>query len=78
MSRRRCSLPFLAALVLLGFPGLAGAIPTATIREVGTGNTIIDATVGSMIDVEIVLDTDGLTFEGYISDLSFTIGTVSS
>lgn len=67
----------LAVLLLLGLPGLASAA-TLTVREVGTGDTVIQAGIGSVIDLEIVLDTQGLSFEGYINDLSFTPGTVSS
>jgi hypothetical protein len=69
-------LPLLAAALMLGYPSPAAAVPTVTVREFETGNTVILA-VGSTIKVEIVLDTDGLTFEGYVYDVSFTSNTVS-
>jgi len=81
MARHHRGISLLAALaLLLALPGVAAAvpIPTLTVREVGTGNTVIVAGIGSTVHVETVLDTAGMTFEGYIHDLSFTPGTVSS
>jgi hypothetical protein len=72
----------LFAIAFLIAPNVAGAVPTVTIREAGTGflnqDTIIVASPGDTVNFEVVLDTDGLSFEGYSYDLEITLGTVSS
>ena len=53
-----------------------------TVREVGASdlavNTVVTAGLGDTVSLEIVLDTGGLSFEGYSYDVDFTTGTVSS
>jgi hypothetical protein len=57
-------------------PSLATSA-TLTVRQVGTMDTVISALPADTIDLELVLDTMGLSFEGYINSLSFTAGNVS-
>jgi hypothetical protein len=68
-------LSFLGAVCLVA--GSATAVPTLTVRQVGTMDTVIVAMPSDTIDVELVFDTDGLSFEAYFTDLGFTPGHVS-
>ena len=66
------------ALTLLGLPAHAATI---TIRELGSAdlniNTSISASLGATVDLEIVIDTEGLSLEGYSYGLDFTNGSVT-
>ena len=64
-----------AVLVLLVAADSRGA--EVGIREVGTGDTAIVAGVGASIDLELFIDTQGLTFEGYSLGVDFTGGSVN-
>lgn len=69
-----------AVLICAAAPATRAA--TITIRGVGSSalgtNTVLDAGVGSSVALEIVLDTQGLTLEGYSYGLDLTGGSVSS
>lgn len=80
--RSRRGLPSLFALALLAFslsalPLTAGAASVG-LRQVGTGDTSVQALVGQSLSFELFLDTDGLDFQGYSLGIDFIGGSVSS
>jgi len=63
----------LAALFLLALiPSAHAAI--LGLRQVGTGLTTITAAEGSSVDLELFLDTQGLSFEGYVVGIDINAG----
>ena len=63
----------LAALFLLALiPSAHAAI--LGLRQVGTGFTTISADEGSSVDFELFLDTQGLSFEGYMVGIDINAG----
>lgn len=67
------------ALALVAFFASAPSALAATIglREVGTGLTEIVAEEGETVSLELFVDTDGLSFEGYMIGVDITGGDVS-
>ena len=49
---------------------------SVSIRQAGTLLTTISANAGDLIDLELVVDTGGLTLEGYSIGIDFTGGNV--
>jgi hypothetical protein len=63
----------LAALFLLALiPSAHAAI--LGLRQVGTGLTTISAAEGSSVDLELFLDTQGLSLEGYVVGIDINAG----
>jgi len=63
----------LAALFLLALiPSAHAAI--LGLRQVGTGLTTITAAEGSSVELELFLDTQGLSFEGYVVGIDINAG----
>jgi hypothetical protein len=77
LSRVAGRLLLLAGLYLGTLPGLTQAA-TVSLREAGTSNTAIFAAEGAALSLELLLDTGGLSFEGYFVGLDFTGGTISA
>jgi len=63
----------LAALFLLALSPAAHAA-TLGLRQVGTGLTTISADEGASVDLELFLDTQGLSFEGYLVGIDINAG----
>ena len=61
------------ALTLLVSAAQAASI---SVRQVGTDLTSIPADVGETIEIQLVLDTGGLTFEGYSLGIDFVGGNI--
>ena len=81
----RCRL--FVALLSTGLLFLAQVAGAATVRFCLAGETagtcptadrIGIAAIGETVNIDIVLDTGGLSFEGYSYDIDITTGTVSS
>ena len=81
-NRLRC-LAFLvyAALCLVTFPGVALSA-AVTLRQMGSDelnqDTSLEAAMGELLTIEVVLDTDGLSFEGYSYGIDFGPAAVHS
>ena len=73
----RASVSLLTLVLLLSLL-MAGSVSAANIglREVGTGSTEIYAEEGDVVSLELFVDTEGLTFEGYMIGVDITGGEV--
>ena len=63
-------------MVLLLSPGAAQAASVG-LRDSTTGATNIAAVPGDIVELELYLDTEGLSFEGYYLGIDFTGGPVT-
>ena len=65
------------AFSLSALPLTAGAASVG-LRQVGTGDTSVQALVGESLSFELFLDTGGLDFQGYSLGIDIIGGSVSS
>ena len=63
--------------VLASFTASAASAATVGLRQAVTGATSISANPGDTLTLELFLDTDGLSLEGYYLGVDFTGGAVS-
>ncbi len=73
---RTLLLPLLLGLVVW-LPAAGAGAASIFLRQVGTGLSFVPGVaLNDTVEFEVVLDTDGFTFEGYNLDLSVTSGSV--
>ena len=77
---RRAWIGALALAGLLGAGAPDAGAATLGLRQVGTGFTTINASEGQSVSLELFLDTQGLSFEGYLVGLDIDLqgGSVSA
>lgn len=62
-------------VVMFGFNSAQAA--TLGLRQVSTGATSVVASLGDTVDLELYLDTEGLSFEGYYVGVDFSGGPLT-
>ena len=75
---RRLRAGLIALVLITALLGAQSALAaTIGVREVGTGLTEIFAEEGDTVSLELFIDTEGLSFEGYIVGVDITGGDAS-
>ena len=68
---------FLIGLTVLLLSSGAAQAALVGLREATTGFTSVEAAPGAIVELELFLDTEGLSFEGYYLGVDFTGGPLT-